>query len=389
MTRTRASVDDEQTTTEQDHVGDSRQTMLVLIGADDSTSARARVIGRLGKNLGIAVAVIGPASGMSSIDIDVDGTVNPSNEDAEPAGERRLSLLTPSAAQQALGGLLEVAASETAPPTAAHAKPPMTVHVDTSADEAVRMPIAERTVSSFRPARLRVLGPPTVVDADPTAKPLRAKARELAVFLACHPDGVTAREIGEYLEPDARLKESDQRVHTNVSNLRHVLASAGHGDHRFIDQIDGRYRLHRADVTVDLWDLRELLQQATAAVGAERLSLLRRACDVYVAPLAEDCDYEWIEPYRETVRQWGTEAHLALARDLLDTEPAVVVSLVARAVTLDRYNEELYRTAMRARAALGDIDGVSETLAALRRVLAEIDAKPEEVTVAMVGALVG
>jgi NAD(P)-dependent dehydrogenase (short-subunit alcohol dehydrogenase family) len=76
----------------------------------------------------------------------------------------------------------------------------------------------------------------------------------------------------------------------------------------------GRYRLNAATVQVDLWELRDLLTRANIAIGAARQRLLRAACDLYAAPLAAGCRYDWVEPYREKARRWGTEAQLPYRR---------------------------------------------------------------------------
>jgi DNA-binding SARP family transcriptional activator len=205
------------------------------------------------------------------------------------------------------------------------------------------------------------------------------------VFLACHPDGASTREIGEYLEPDARLSQADQRVHTNASNLRHNLARAGSAEAKsaYVIKSAGRYRLDPATVKVDIWQLRDLLRNGGIATGEHRRTLLTQACDLYSAPLAEGQDYEWITPHRETLRRWGTEAHLLLADDLLDTDPQAASQLLDKAIGLDRYNESLYRKAMHARHALGDADGIRTLLRALTKALADLDTEPEEETTAL------
>ncbi|MCW3819504.1 bacterial transcriptional activator domain-containing protein [Micromonospora sp. DR5-3] len=186
---------------------------------------------------------------------------------------------------------------------------------------------------------------------------------------------MTTREIGEYLEPDARISQADQRVPTNASNLRHVLGRAGTAEAKnaYVIKTAGRYRLD--PTTVDVWALRDLLRTATIA-GPRRRELLTAACDLYTAPLADGQDYEWLQPHRETVRRWGTEAHLLLADDLLDTDPQAASDLLVKAIDLDRYNEALYTRAMRARHALGDADGIRTLLRALTKALTDLDAEP-------------
>jgi len=115
-----------------------------------------------------------------------------------------------------------------------------------------------------------------------------AKAAELAVFLACHFGGADARTIGEYLEPDARLRQADQHVHNNVSNLRHVMGrAAGFRRTAYLPRDDGRYRLDPATVDINLWTARDLVSGAGRDTDpAAREDLLRHACSLYFEPLA-------------------------------------------------------------------------------------------------------
>jgi DNA-binding SARP family transcriptional activator len=230
-----------------------------------------------------------------------------------------------------------------------------------------------------------VLGKARIEDITADGRPLRAKALELAVFLAVHPDGASTREIGEYLEPDARISQADQRVHTNASNLRHVLGRAAdpHTRNAYLIKTAGKYRLDPDTVDVDLWTLRDLLRAATIATGTRRRELLTAACDLYTAPLADGHDYEWLPPHREAVRRWATEAHLILADDLLTTDPLTASDLLDKAITLDPYNEALYTKAMHARHAIGDADGIRTLLRALTKTLADLDAEPRDDTIAL------
>jgi DNA-binding SARP family transcriptional activator len=239
-------------------------------------------------------------------------------------------------------------------------------------------------------ARLSVFGTPRVENVTSPGHPLRAKAAELAVFLACHPDGADTRTIGDNLEPDIRLKHADTRVHTNVSNLRHVMGRAA-GPRRigYVIKKNGRYQFDRTCVRVDLWEQRDLLTRAATAPPAERLELLTHACDLYAAPLAEGCDYDWVEPYREKARQQTIDAHLLLAELLLDNDPQAASEILDRAIRLDRYNERVYITAMQARHQLRDKDGIRALLRALTVALTDLDAQPEQETVKIANHLLG
>lgn len=276
-----------------------------------------------------------------------------------------------------------------------------TTAADTSADQPTQdadahQPMVDPAPASRRDAgttvapkvKLRVLGKPRIENITRPGRPLRAKALELAVYLACHPDGKATREIGEYLCREARLREADQRVHTNASNLRHVLTRAGapHKD-AYLIKVAARYRLDPATVEVDLWQLRDMLHQAAIASGDNRRHLLEQACDLYTAPLADGCKYEWIEPFRQQARQLVTRAYLQLAEDLLPEDPQRASDLLDAAIGHDRYNEALYHAAIHTRHALGDHDGIRNLLRALTRALADLGAEPSESTVELADQL--
>jgi DNA-binding SARP family transcriptional activator len=282
----------------------------------------------------------------------------PSAPAAEPGS-------TPIAANQPITGQDEPEPTEPAEPPLDAASPP--------ADGTPRAKVT-----------LRVLGAPTIEDVTLPGRNLRGRAAELAVYLACHPDGADTETIAEYLVPDVRRRQAKQLVHTNASNLRHVLGRAGGpitGGYVLKRGATARYRLDPTTISVDLWRLRDLLNRARLASAPTRTALLREACDLYTAPLADGCDYEWVEPHREKTRQWGIEAHLLLADDLLTSDPQASCDLLDKAIGLDRYNEELYRKAMHTRHALHDADGIRTLLHALTNALADLDAEPAETTI--------
>lgn len=92
-------------------------------------------------------------------------------------------------------------------------------------------------------------------------------------------------------------------------------------------------------------------------------------------------------PTAKPVRRWGTEAHLLLAEYLLNGDPQAASDLLNKTIGLDRYNEQLYRQAMRALHALGDADGIRNLLRVPTKALADLDAEPQAKTIAMAGQL--
>lgn len=366
--------------------------MLITETPPASAHLRAKVALALGEGLHVCALLLGEWAHGPTVEVGSDGhTTLISGQPAEPVPPR-LPVLEPAAALQILTTLREAQTGE--PPAITSPAVPVTiVPLHASRTEITPTATDPATPTAVKPtadavsgrARLRVLGAPRIEGITAEGRPLRAKALELAVYLAVHPDGAGTRDIGEYLDPDARISQADQRVHTNASNLRHVLGRAGTAETKnaYVIKSAGRYLLDPATVDVDVWTLRDLLRRATIATEPRRRELLTAACDLYTAPLADGQDYEWLQPHRETVRRWGTEAHLLLADDLLGSNPQAASDLLDKAIGLDRYNEALHTKAMHARNALGDADGIRTLLRALTKALADLDAEPQEDTIAL------
>ncbi|MFG1766870.1 transcriptional regulator [Micromonospora sp. NBRC 107095] len=370
--------------------------MLITETPPASARMRAKVALALGEGLHVSALLLGEWAHGHTVEVTPDGhTTLISGQPAEPV-PTRLPVLEPAAAIQILTTLREAQTGER-PAITSPSVPVTIVPLHASRTEirpAGTDPVAPTAATppddteSGR-ARLRVLGRPRIEGITAEGRPLRAKALELAVYLAVHPDGAATRDIGEYLEPDARISQADQRVHTNASNLRHVLGRAGTAETKnaYVIKSAGRYLLDPATVDVDVWTLRDLLRSATIATAPRRRELLTAACNLYTAPLADGQDYEWLQPHRETVHRWGTEAHLLLADDLLGSDPQAASDLLDKAIGLDHYNEALYTKAMHARHALGDADGIRTLLRALTKALADLDAEPQDDTITLAAQL--
>ncbi len=377
----------------------SERTLPPLLLITDTEQAagsnRARITFGLTKGLDVITIVLGHWPHGPTVSVSDDGDAQLEADEPEPG--MQFAVLDVAATRDLLDTAREAQTGEApatsrATPTQPFPGLPETdgpaTPVPLQADSATAgiLPPAPRVPGR---APLRVLGKPQIENITADGRPLRAKALELAVFLAVHPDGASTREIGEYLEPDARISQADQRVHTNASNLRHVLGRAGTAETKnaYVIKTAGRYRLDPATVDVDVWTLRDRMRKAAIATEPHRRDLLAAACDLCSAPLAEGQDYEWIQPHRETVRRWGTEAHLMLADDLLDSEPQAASDLLDKAIGMDRYNEALYVKAMHARHALADADGIRTLLRALTKALADLDAEPREDTLELANTL--
>lgn len=237
-----------------------------------------------------------------------------------------------------------------------------------------------------RRVQVSVLGPPSITAAA-SHPPLRAKALEVLVYLAVHDGEATVDAILDDLLPDAPTSKAPGRLYTYVSNLRAVMRHTG-GPGDYLTHPQNRYTLNPALVDVDLWRMRAAIRDAERATDPQaRIAALRRAVDTYRGHLADGVDYEWIEPYREAVRQQALDTYLALA-DALADHPAHQLTVLDEAIRHSPYTEELYQHAMRARAALGQTDAIRSLRRALTRALAEIDAEPHEDTLALANELI-
>jgi DNA-binding SARP family transcriptional activator/nucleoid-associated protein YgaU len=245
-------------------------------------------------------------------------------------------------------------------------------------------PTPDGTPTSRR-VRVTVLGRPTIThhDGSPVSG-VRRHATELLVYLAVHRDGAQLPEIMEALWPDAILRRAEQRLSTEVSNLRRCIRTAAKDQQiQPVVNTGGRYHLDPDLLDIDLWRFLDHVAAATATTDSrERAAELRAAVSVPFAALAEGCDYDWIETDREHVRRQGIRARLALATHP-DTNDQEIAYLSTQAADLDPASEDLAQQAMRANAAINNHHGVHERLVRLRAALQAIGEQPSAETLTL------
>ncbi len=245
-----------------------------------------------------------------------------------------------------------------------------------------------------RPGRARacVLGPPRIADLPPPRQPreqgLRSKALEVLVYLiAVGGQAPQHRVIADVL-PNELHSRAHHRLNTYVSNLRKSLSRAG-GKATYVAGPDEQYALGRDTLEVDLWRMQTAIVEAEAATDPPaRAAALRQAVACYTGPLAEGRDYEWVEPFREAVRQQAIDAHLALVAAVGDDDPAEALTVLRAAIGHDPHNEPLYQQAMHLSARLGDVEGIRDLRRTLTRVMGAIDSEPGDDTLTLADRLV-
>lgn len=235
------------------------------------------------------------------------------------------------------------------------------------------------------PLRITVFGPPRVCwQAEPDdalqeiTGVLQPRARELLVFLALHPDGTSREALAAALWPDSPPERITNALNTALSRLRHALATATEGTlGDAVTTSNGRYRLDPALAEVDYWNFEHARTTCRAATTDDaKIHAYRAVVEAYGGPLADGMATEWIEPAREAIRRDAIDAVAALARALVEHDPAQTLDLLELARAFDPHNELLYRDIMRLQERLGRLDAIERTLTLLRTRLAELDEQP-------------
>ncbi len=209
------------------------------------------------------------------------------------------------------------------------------------------------------------------------------RRRELLVFLALHPDGVSRDVLVTALWEHHRADRPTNALNTTLSRLRRAIHTATSGAVTdLVLATDGRFRLDPQQVDVDYWHFVDAVTTRRTAAGQdERIAAYRRIVAGYQGTLAEGMDTEWIYPAREATRRDALDAVAALARALVDADPQHTLDLLETARAFDPHNELLYRDIMRLQHRLGRPDAIARTLSLLTTRLAEIDEQPTPQTV--------
>ncbi|MFI5808599.1 BTAD domain-containing putative transcriptional regulator [Streptomyces sp. NPDC051561] len=215
----------------------------------------------------------------------------------------------------------------------------------------------------------------------------KEETREFLALLAAHPAGLRGEEIAEKMQISGSATEVHRRVANLRRNARRILRDAtGQQEVAFVVPHGQRHRLDPQHLTTDVALFTEALQQAVAADSPYgRAEALQRAADVYTGPLCDGADYLWAIDLREALHRRAVDA-LALLADhtaqhSADPEPAL--ALLNRAADLDPTNEHLYQRIIQLQLTLGRDDAAHRTLRLLTTRLADIDASPDPVTLAL------
>ncbi len=380
-------------------------TPLVLITQASPGRAypRLRHLAQVGAAVGVHVVMIdqNPATDLPgpTVSVDADGHVVGANLEGLPEHltvldeDATLSLLDDQPRISSLPGPREAGEDPSFHQFSAEtsAEPTPTSIIDPNTD-----PQVDHHADASPPAQhapkipVRVLGPPAVLDPnDLTPQPsLRTHARELLVYLVVRRHGAKLPDIMEALWPDATVGRAQQQLSTEAANLRKTIrVAAGNPDLQPLINTGGHYHLDPDVLDVDLWNLFDHLDAATATSNPlTRAPHLQATLAIQAGELAEGTQYEWIEAPREQVRRQRIRGLIALTEQP-DVQADHAARLAEAAADLDPASEDLAQRAMKALAAIGDADGVQSRYRILRRALAEISERPSEQTSTLVREL--
>ncbi|HXF64191.1 MAG TPA: BTAD domain-containing putative transcriptional regulator, partial [Caldilineaceae bacterium] len=249
----------------------------------------------------------------------------------------------------------------------------------------VAEPRPEVRILAFGPARI-YRGDRLLTSADWTY----AKARELVLYLLCHPNA-SREQVGLAFWPDASAEQVRKRFSAALAHARNALGR----DAEWIILNDGRYRIDPAraywfDVAVFEARLRSahrLLQNGEP--GEQTIPLLEEAIELYQGDFAEDLlEGEWHHVYRASLLQSYLEALLALGG--LHTRAGRYEQAIAayrRALAKDPYLEEAHHELIGCYARLNKRSQALRQYDTLTAALAELNATPSPETQRLVERL--
>jgi DNA-binding SARP family transcriptional activator len=182
----------------------------------------------------------------------------------------------------------------------------------------------------------------------------------------------------EVLWPDATVRRAQERLSTEVANLRRCIRKAADDPSvQGVINTGGRYHLNADLLDTDIWTLDHALHQAASTQDPDvRADVLRHAVATHTGVLADGQDYDWIEPHREHLRRHGIRARIHLAQAVADTDAEQAAALTEAAADLDPTSEDLARRHIHALKRVGDAAAIRRRVQVLTQALAEIDEEP-------------
>ena len=208
---------------------------------------------------------------------------------------------------------------------------------------------------------------------------LKPRPRAVLRLLAVNAGRPVHREvIQDALWRDADPETGARSLHVALSALRRELEpTAGRGGTEILVRDGDAYRLAiPAGSRVDVLAFDEALSRARTARGRDdRLAIAgyRAAFAAYAGDLLpEDGPADWIVARRDRTRADYVEAALGLAELIMAEQPAEAAAVCVAALSIDAYQDALWRLLVEARERAGDRAAAASARASYARMLADL-----------------
>jgi DNA-binding SARP family transcriptional activator len=244
-------------------------------------------------------------------------------------------------------------------------------------------PTNDRSAADRPTIRILLLGPFEIDGVDHAS--LRTTCQQLIAYLALRTRGATRDQLIEAVWPAEDPHSARHRLYQNISEARKLLGDA-------LISKRSHYMLDRHKVAIDVDELDQVLAELDSIDDpkAQRPTLERAVRLFRGEPLA-GWNQEWTEGEVGRLRSAHIELLERAGRARLATGDAHgALKAAQQGLTLDSYNEGLWRLAMQADGRLGQRDSVSRRYEHLRRLLEEqLGLEPESATRALYYELLG
>jgi DNA-binding SARP family transcriptional activator len=245
--------------------------------------------------------------------------------------------------------------------------------------DATDMPQCPVSIRCFGEFRIAINGHPVVMSN------MKPRARALLRRLGADAGFPIHREVlQEALWPRADAEASARNLHVAISSLRQALEPGiARGASSVLIREGEAYRLVLPPGSeVDLRRFDEALESSRRARVAGETDRALNAFEDAAAIgamelLPEDGSAEWVVMRRERARSSLLDAARPLAEHLVaNGEPARAAQVSISALSVDRYDDRLWRTLIEARRKAGDEAGAMRAQKEYRRILLELEPRP-------------
>jgi DNA-binding SARP family transcriptional activator len=245
-------------------------------------------------------------------------------------------------------------------------------------------PKSSNTKAADRPAiRISLLGPFEIEGVDHAS--LRTTCQQLIAYVALRCRGATRDQLIEAVWPNEDPHSARHRFYQNISEARKLLGDA-------LISKRSHYTLDRHKIAVDTDELDRLLVELDSIDDPKvQLPMLERTVRLFRGEPLAGWNQEWTEGEVGRLRS----AHIELLERvgqarLLTGDAHGALKAAQQGLTLDGYNEGLWRLAMQADSHLGQRGSINQRYEHLRRLLREqLGLEPESATRALYYELLG